>query len=255
MLAAFESATVLRLDAQVEAPTVGLTTTTREVDFDMASLRVAERSLWQWLRRHVAPVQYVGFLEWTTGAHTPGRRPHIHHLVKGLERDQAAELEPEISRRWADYTGGSWRVECRGLRTQAGAIAYLALHHHKREQAPPPGWTGKRLRPSKGYFCRPVQELREEARELLASRQLEAAVRQALELVADDQAELDVDALLTGALEVARAERAAHPPQLVSVLERRLVDPQTGQITYEVEEVRHAWGPRQRPDRADAPAL
>src|SRR3954454_18706055 len=92
-------------------------------------------------------------MEWTTGLHSPGRRPHMHALVKGLPGEAAAALEPAISAKWERLTGGAWLVEARELRTPGGAIAYMVGHHHKREQAPPPSMRGvKRMRPSRGYF-------------------------------------------------------------------------------------------------------
>jgi hypothetical protein len=72
---------------------------------------------------------------------------------------------------------GAWVVEARPLRTAAGAIAYLAPHHAKTVQGPPPGWRGKRFRPSKGYFNVPVHELRRQAAIELAKVRAAAAGR------------------------------------------------------------------------------
>src|SRR5262249_40440680 len=148
MYAALEAALVLKLDAQISCPGVGLTTTTRRPDFSMRELQRAEQALWRQLRREAEREgasrgdagwpEYVGFVEWTTGKgrHAAGhRRPHVHHLVKGLKSERAVELEPHVSELWRRYTGDAWVVECRPLRTPVGAIAYLALHHHKRAQA------------------------------------------------------------------------------------------------------------------------
>jgi hypothetical protein len=210
MFAAVEAALVVKLDAELNMPTVGLTTTTRDPAFTLDQLRKAEHALWRWLRKkksgpQLKDVQYLGFLEWTTGqgTHAGGhRRPHLHHLVKGIPADHellepvpvlgrhgeprtdpdgnpllSTRLEQMVSAKWFEYTGDAWIVEVRPLRTPVGAIAYLTLHHHKREQAPPPGFTGRRLRPSKGYYERPIAELRTLARDLASYERVRMAAR------------------------------------------------------------------------------
>jgi LmbE family N-acetylglucosaminyl deacetylase len=227
-----ESALVVKLDSQLRQPTVGLTTTTRDPAFDFGALRKAEASLWRWLRQTLdLDVQYLGFLEWTSGRGTRSgghRRPHLHHLVKGIPADHellaptalldeagdvvldpdgnpvlTTELERRVSAKWLEFTADAWVVEVRPLRTPAGAIAYLTLHHHKREQAPPPGFTGRRLRPSKRYYERPIAELRELARELLSSARVRASARQVVDVEfggADRPDEYELDRQLTAAL-------------------------------------------------------
>jgi hypothetical protein len=225
MLTAYENALVVQLDALEgeRFPTWGMTTTTHVPDFSMHNLRYCEARVWKYLRgRYGSGIEYLGLVEWTTGARTPGRRPHIHHLVKGLGRsdsERAAELERELSVRWRDYTGGAWRVECRPLRTPMGAIAYLTLHHYKRTQGPPAGWTGKRFRPSRGYFDVPVPQLRAEARFLLRDRRIEAALVEALR-VPDGFDGGHLDDLLAERLPAARRAAEASAPKLVRV--RRL---------------------------------
>jgi hypothetical protein len=51
-----------------------------------------------------------------------------------------------------------------------GVVGYLALHHEKWEQRPPDGWTGRRLRPSKGYFAEPGHKRRARAKLWLSER-------------------------------------------------------------------------------------
>jgi hypothetical protein len=94
-----------------------------------------------------------------------------------------------------------------------GAIAYLALHHHKLEQRPPKGWTGKRFRPSRGYFNRPLPELRAEARELLNDRRIERALVAAWD-VPDGFDGFLLDELLEEALPSARERARANAPKL-----------------------------------------
>lgn len=228
MLSALENALVVQLDA-LEGdrwPTWGLTTTTARPwnDWHRGELKYAEQRLFQQLRREHpgSDVQYLGFVEFTTGtaASSGGvRRVHVHHLLKGLGRpdeSRALALERRVSELWRRYTGDAWRVECRPLRTPLGALSYLALHHHKWEQAPPAGWSGKRFRPSRGYFKRPVAELRAEARELMRDARLERALLDYL----DAPEYLDahtVEDLLLDRLEWAREQAALEAPKLVTV--------------------------------------
>jgi hypothetical protein len=50
------------------------------------------------------------------------------------------------------------------MRTPAAALHYLGLHHAKASQLPPSSWRGMVERASKGYWSRPIGELRAEAR-------------------------------------------------------------------------------------------
>jgi hypothetical protein len=91
---------------------------------------------------------------------------HSHWLIKCDPLDRVA-VEAWASRTWQKYHG-AWRVELAELRSVGGVVGYLALHHEKMEQAPPPGWTGRRLRPSRGYFAVSGREIRARARLWLA---------------------------------------------------------------------------------------
>ncbi len=266
MFAALEAALVLKLDAQIRQPTVGLTTTTARPDHPLEELREAERFLWRSLRKGMRigrggarrragefeafpDLQYVGFVEWTTGkgTHSGGhRRPHIHHLVKGipaghelleeiLVEDERGEpvkttrLEQRVSELWRAYTGDAYVVDARELRTPAGAISYLALHHHKKRQAPPAGFTGRRLRPSKGYYEQPIAQLRELARRLAAHDRVLIACKRAIgiELYGDEPPEeWEADAALTAALVGALRNMAADPLPLQLRLGGSLDDPE-----------------------------
>jgi hypothetical protein len=224
MLSALENALVVRLDALEgeRYPTWGLTTTTARPGYSQPELRGAERSLFRWLRQRYGDVQYLGFVEWTTGRATTSqgvRRPHVHHLVKGLGRptpEAQTRLEAEVSAKWLKFTGDAWRVECRPLRTPMGAIAYLALHHHKEAQAPPKGWSGKRFRPSRGYFNRPVGELRSEARALLRDQRIERAMMEAFDVPETINADV-LDDLILANIDEAREVARQQAPQLVTV--------------------------------------
>jgi hypothetical protein len=208
-LVALENAEVLKLDAeQGDAPAYGVTLTTHRPITD-AELRDATAVFWRAFRRRWGrAVEYCGFVEWTTGtAKGSGgrRRIHVHYLIKGLalgpgevvsradERARAIRSGQAFARsvpctcnrpsscvecwtraEWRALSG-AWVVEARELRTVGGATAYLALHHEKAQQAPPKGWSGKRFRPSKGYFNAPIAELRAEARLRLTEHRVEAA--------------------------------------------------------------------------------
>jgi hypothetical protein len=184
--AAIENVLVVDLDSRKgSCPGHSITLTTRDPDFDPVRFTRAIAQWFRWLRCEVGPVEYLGLIEWTTGkgARSGGRRRmHQHTLVKGLPDDaDLYALWRSGKRRW-DRLTGAHRVELRELRSPAGATAYTVAHHHKTEQAPPRGWKGKRFRPSKGYFDRPVPELREEIKARMAA----VAARRAIEAVLDN---------------------------------------------------------------------
>lgn len=157
---------MLRIDAEENsAPAHVVTLTTRD-EVSEALLRRAHATFWQAFRRRWGAVEYCGFREWTTGtAPRSGgrRRPHWHYLVKGLVASDVAEVEAWVSAEWRKLVG-AWRVQVAELRTVGGVVGYLALHHEKMAQAPPRGWTGRRLLPSKGYFAVPADVRRARAR-------------------------------------------------------------------------------------------
>jgi hypothetical protein len=121
-------------------------------------------------RRYGRAVEFCGFVEWTTGEGPRSgghRRLHSHWLVKGLP----ADVDPGDVQRWAasewKALTGAWVVQFAELRHAGGVVGYLALHHEKMEQRPPEGWTGRRLRPSRGYFAEDGRTRREKARQWL----------------------------------------------------------------------------------------
>lgn len=238
MLAACENAVVVRLDAYDAGrprPVVGITLTTHSPRFSMDELREASRLFWRDVRRDHPDAQYCGFLEWTQGVTIRSgghRRPHMHYLVKGVPAADAIAYAPRVSELWRRHTG-AWVVECRPLYTPLGAIAYLTLHHHKREQGPPPGIKRvRRLRASKRYFARPVAELRAEARELLKSERLYAELVNALS-VPDGFPKSILDELIAERIDAARASLAYDRPRLVNVHEVQKLDKQSGELSWE----------------------
>ena len=92
---------------------------------------------------------------------------HSHWLVKGLKAEGLEQVEQWVRVEWAKLTG-AWIVQLAALETVGGVVGYLALHHEKQSQAPPEGWTGRRLRPSKGYFATDGRTRRDRAKLWLA---------------------------------------------------------------------------------------
>lgn len=162
---------MLRIDAETNsAPGYVLTLTSREPVEDAAAYRRACSQFWRAFRKRWGHAEYCGFIEWTTGdAPTSGglRRMHSHWLVKLDEELELDAVQAWASREWSKLTG-AWVVQFAALRSVGGVVGYLALHHEKMEQAPPAGWTGRRLRPSQGYFAVSGREIRARARLWLA---------------------------------------------------------------------------------------
>lgn len=170
--AAFEAMTMLRIDAETNScPGYVLTLTSRDPVSDPKAYREACRFFWKGFRKHWGWCEYCGFVEWTTGlARTSGglRRMHSHWLLKHDQALDVERVEAWVSSTWARLWNGSWRVQLAPLESVGGVVGYLALHHEKIEQAPPEGWTGRRLRPSQGYFAVSGREIRARARLWLA---------------------------------------------------------------------------------------
>lgn len=158
---------MLLLDALVDPPTHGITLTTLDPFTTPATFRLGVHMVVQRLRRRYGrQVEYYGSVEFTTGeAETSGgyRRIHQHMVTKGLQGADVLEVESLLRETWQKVTGAKV-VEVAELLTPGGAIGYLAMHHRKPGQAPPAEWRGMVERPSRGYFHRPVAELRAEAK-------------------------------------------------------------------------------------------
>lgn len=238
MVAAIENIRVLNIDAKLDPPTVIMTLTTVDPDFGSEQFRVAEASLWRALRRDYPDLRYYAILEWTTGeSPTSGghRRMHIHVLLKGLplapadERqgtlvsaETAAELKERVSALWERYTAGAFIVYCEPIRAPAGAIGYVAGHHFKPEQAPPPQFSGpgkrlKRVRHSQrrtAYFRNvPVAQLRQAVSAEMADDRLRRAVDDAIKAsFFKPDARTRADEL--PAILEALGEMALNPPEL-----------------------------------------
>lgn len=176
---------MLRQDAEENsAPGHVVTLTSRDADVTAPRYRDACAVFWRAFRRRWGRVEFCGFIEWTTGRGTRSggaRRLHSHWLVKSLTlgagevvtrasgkapcdcADASSCVECWAAAEWSKLTG-AWIVQARELRSVGGVVGYLALHHEKMEQRPPDGWTGRRLRASKGYFGLDGRTRRQRAR-------------------------------------------------------------------------------------------
>jgi hypothetical protein len=175
---ALENAVVVKMDAEIRLPEIGFTLTTKATHTAPATFRNDVRLAFRALRRRFPGAQYLGQIEFTTGegTHSGGaRRIHQHGLLKGVPRERAEEVGAILREVWHQRTGAH-RVEAHELHRPAGAIAYLVNHHQKSAQTPPKGWSGKRLRPSKGYYEHPIAAMRERAKAILSAKVAEAEV-------------------------------------------------------------------------------
>ena len=207
---------VMQIDAREGTfPTVGMTLTTVDPDHDLDRFRRDLEKVRKFVRRRLGKeVGFLQFIEWTTGhASTSGghRRVHTHALLKRADVAAAEALEGELREMWLARTGAN-RIEMRELRCAAGATAYLAPHHAKREQAAPLDLHHvRRFRASRNYFDRPVSELRLDAKEIVKDQRLVAAIKAATsyELLAEYESLQIADEVLADALAMARAEAEA----------------------------------------------
>jgi hypothetical protein len=90
---------------------------------------------------------------------------------------------------------------------------YLGRHHLKESQAPPPGWSGRRLRAAKGWWERGAAETRASAKLAVRDARLLALLRAALFEELDERGMAEplpedlLDDLLAARLEAAKARR------------------------------------------------
>lgn len=208
-----EDALVVSLDAERHGhPRVGMTLTTLDPHHDLERFRRDVEQVFRLVRRELgAEVGYLGMMEWTTGRGKRSgghRRAHQHVLLRGCLPSEAEAIEGAVRALWSARTGAS-RVELRELRSPVGATAYLIHHHRKRDQAPPAGFRGKRLRPSKNYYGQPIPTLRREATTMLRNKRLRKIANRMIEWEELDGApEEMIDHELTLALTEARRDAA-----------------------------------------------
>jgi len=173
----FITAAMLGLDAAVKSPVLAVTTTTERWLAEW-ELREATAQFVRAIRREISPgFEYAWQREWTTGlAETSGgrRRTHYHWLTKGVERDDAEAIQQVARRIWGRLAGAHVH-HVQSVWDAAGFgryIAGLVGHHLKQAQAPPPGWRGRRMGASRGYYSIPALELRGRAEALVREERL-----------------------------------------------------------------------------------
>jgi hypothetical protein len=219
------TAAMLGADALVSPPRLVITTTTRDWWIDDATLREGTRQFVRTIRSEIAPAfEYAWLREWTTGAGPRAegkRRTHKHWLAKHVAPLDSGAIRHVAEDVWGRLAGATEHFvqEVWNAGGIARYIAGLVGHHLKVEQAPPPGWRGRRFGTSRGYFSRPAAELRREAeiavRDERLRVRLEAAIREHLAAQgAESTAAEDVDALLARRVQQARE---AGPPRVIKV--------------------------------------
>lgn len=210
MVAAEDGAVILLDGLEFGPPRVALTLTTRDPEHGTERFREDVKHLMTFLRKRLDRVEYFSRIEYTTGkgARSGGkRRLHSHNLLKYVTPEEAAALETEVRDFWERRTG-AWRIELAELRSSAGAMHYITEHFSKSRQRPAKGWKGRRTRYSKGYFTRPNEQRREQARELLTDRRTERRLRALMEehsLDLDDFGDDSFDDLIDRHVEGAKA--------------------------------------------------
>jgi hypothetical protein len=205
---------MLGIDAQIDLPRVCSTFTTRDRVEGPAHLRELSAQIVRLIRSELPGAKPVHILEFTTGEGTNSggvRRPHLHSLWKGVEA-QDSPVIAGCAGHVLERATGAWSHDVGEIRSPGGVVSYVARHHLKESQAPPPTWGAtRRIRPSKGYYSLPAVQLRSMARSQVQQigvwKRLESEAPADLpEDVLDRYLECRVDEAL-----------AAPPPQVVRV--------------------------------------
>lgn len=130
------------------------------------------------VRRDVcATARYAWFREWTEGRNDGVRRTHYHSTWALDNDDQAAEVAAISNRVWATRAG-AWSEKAHGWKPvyDAGGltryVAGLVGHHLKANQAPPPGWLGRRFGTSRGFYAIDSRELDKQAKAAVRDERL-----------------------------------------------------------------------------------
>lgn len=178
-------ARVMWLDALTRPVEAVATLTTRDPgdSKDADAFRRAMEAVLRAVRRRWSAVEYCAHIEFTTGEGSRSgghRRMHAHVLLRGLGGADLADVHRVVSSVWCARMRGT-RPEFQpveAIRSPKKLAHYLAHHHRKAEQRPPDWWAGRRLRPSRGWWSRPIAELRAEAAEQLRLERLLYVARQ-----------------------------------------------------------------------------
>lgn len=190
------TAAMVGLDAAEDRPGVVSTFTTRD-RVTPADLREASRQIMRLVRAELGPVRYCHFLEFTTGRGRRSggvRRPHLHTLWKGVDAAEGAPVIAGIAGHVLERIAGAYRHDVEEIRTAAGATMYVARHHLKESQAPPREWgPTRRVRPGRGYWSRPADELRSQAKAIVREARARKRFLAAVEAAEAEVGDLDLD--------------------------------------------------------------
>jgi hypothetical protein len=196
-----------------QPPTYAVLSTTRDWT-DEKTLRNGWKDMARRVRREVRRgAGYAWFREWTTGRSDGVRRTHYHSTWTHLDGDDEGAAVAEISNQVWKRLAGAWSEKAHGYKRiyDAGGLARyvagLAGHHLKTGQALPPGWSGRRVGTSRGFYAGEPRELRAEAEALVRDERLAHRLLVELLNAAPDTLPAEiVDELLTAQLEHARAQ-------------------------------------------------
>jgi hypothetical protein len=196
--AAHENARMLSLDALEDTrPQLLAIVGTRTATTDPEPFYGGRRAVVRALRdRFGRQVEYCSLCEFTTGkgARAGGqRRPHWNVFLKGIDPadvDEAREIVRAVWCRHVDAEPEAQYVEV--VRSVGAAAQYVAMHFHKRDQAPPEGWRGQRFNASRGFYDgRTRREMRVLARrDLQREREIHKVRQAAPELDPEDVIEV-----------------------------------------------------------------
>ena len=203
--------------------TYAVLSTTRDHWLDAPTLREGWAQFARRVRREVnAECSYAWFREWTEGRNDGIRRTH-YHSVWSLNDDDEAQRVAAISNDVWGRVAGAWSDKAHGWKRvyDAGGLARyvagLVGHHLKANQAPPPGWTGRRFGTAKGFYAIDSRELDKAAKAMVRDDRLAFHLERVMldELNIPDGLPLEIwDELLTDRLE--RAKQLP-PPRVVSI--------------------------------------
>lgn len=210
------TAVMIGLDAANEQPWVCSTFTTRD-RMTPTGFRDAQDRVRKLVRSEVGPhVRSCSFLEFTTGRGERSggvRRPHLHTLWKGIGAE-AAPIVAGCAGYVLEKAAGAWRHQVDEIETPAGATMYVARHHLKESQAPPASWgPTRRVRPSRGYYSEPAEELRTRAKAIVREKRIERRIWREVEEAEEESGRDFTDV----GVELLDRALAAPPPEVVRV--------------------------------------
>jgi hypothetical protein len=156
-------------------------------------------------------------------------------LWKGLDGEHADDVHAIAVEVWKRLTGAHSHTS-EEIHTPGAAIRYVALHHLKEAQAPPLGWSGRRLWTSHGWWEAGADETRARAREVVSEERLRWKVeRKLIEDAPDGLPEWLFDEVLASRVDTERVVRGR--VTTVRVREVEEVNRATGEITRRLREV------------------